>query len=141
MKQLARLAAFALILSACVGWAQVKIQSNGVDVPADKVNVLYNTTFHVVAEEFHLRDNADLRFPVTLVLGDSNERVLGDEVSKTYVIYMERWNEAKFALAASRIAVQHLVSEERKNRMVSEIVRRSDQVAPVSLQALRYRNQ
>lgn len=137
MKMLARFAALALTLTASIGWAQVKIQRNGVDVPEEKVNLLYNATFHVVAEEFRVHDNADLRFPVTLVLGDRNERVSGDEVNKTYVIYMDRWNEAKFALAASRIAVQHLVSEERKNRIVEQIVRRADQISPVALQALR----
>lgn len=136
--KIARLAALALTLSAsALGWAQLTIQKNGVDVPEDKANALYTTTFHVVAQEFRLPDEADLRFPVRLVLGERNEGVTGDEVKKVYVISMERWNEAKFALATSRIAVQHLVSEERKNRIVNEIVRRASRIAPVSLQAMR----
>ncbi|HEY7095367.1 MAG TPA: hypothetical protein VH437_01475 [Terriglobales bacterium] len=135
---LTRLMVLAVALSTSAGWAQVRIQSNGVNVPEEKVTALYNATFHVVAQEFHLQDSSDLRFPVTLVLGEQNERVLGDEVGKVYVIYMNDWNEAKFALAASRIALQHLVSEERKNRMVSDIVRRADRITPVSAQALRY---
>lgn len=131
-------AAFVTLVST-VALAQVTIQSNGTSVPEEKVNVLYQTTFRVVAQELHVRDVDDLRFPVTLVLGDANERVVGDEVLKVYTIYMERWDEAKFALAASRIAVQHLVSEERKRKIVSEILRRSTQIAPVPLQASQMR--
>jgi hypothetical protein len=122
-----------------LGWAQITVEKHGAYVPDEKVNILYQTTFRVVAQEFRLRDSSDLRFPVTLVLGDPNERVLGDELNKVYVIYMERWDEAKFALAASRIAVQHLVSEERKNRIVHEILRRSNQIAPLPLPASQLR--
>jgi len=138
MAMFIRSAVLALALTTSMSWAQVKIQSNGADVPEEKVSALYNATFHVVAQEFHLQDSSDLRFPVTLVLGDRNERVLGDEVSKVYVIYMNEWNEAKFALAASRIALQHLVSEDRKNRIVSDIVRRADYASHVSEQARRF---
>ena len=119
--------------------AQVTVQKNGADVPEERASVLYNTAMRVVAQEFHLKDASDIRFPVTLVLGDANERVTGDELNKVYVIYMERWDEAKFALAASRIAIQRLVSEERKTRIVSDILRRASQIAPVSLPALNSR--
>jgi hypothetical protein len=70
-----------------------------------------------------------------LVLGEPNERVSGDELNKVYVIYMESWDDAKFALAASRIAMQQLISEARKTRIVNEIVWRANQIVPVSLQA------
>jgi hypothetical protein len=135
---MARWAIAALTLTiATVGWAHVTVQSNGVDVPEGKVNILYQATFRVVAHEFHLPNSSTPRVPIRLVLGDPNERVSGDEVAHAYVIYMESWNEAKFALAASRIALQHLVSEDRKQRMVSDILRSANQVAPVPFQALR----
>ena len=135
-KEIARWAILSVALSAsAVGKAQVTVQKNGVDVPEAKVNILYNTTFRVVAREFHLPDASTLHFPVTLVLGEPNERVSGDELNKVYVIYMESWDDAKFALAASRIAMQQLISEARKTRIVNEIVWRANQIVPVSLQA------
>jgi hypothetical protein len=135
-KEIARWAILSVALSAsAVGKAQVTVQKNGVDVPEAKVNILYNTTFRVVAREFHLPDSSTLHFPVTLVLGEPNERVSGDELNKVYVIYMESWDDAKFALAASRIAMQQLISEARKTRIVNEIVWRANQIVPVSLQA------
>jgi hypothetical protein len=130
------IAAFSLKI-ATLGWAQVTVQKNGLDVPEGKVKILYQATFRVVAHEFHLHNNSSPRVPIMLVLGDPNERVSGDEVAHAYVIYMESWNEAKFALAASRIALQHLVSEDRKQRMVSDILRSANRVAPVPFQALR----
>jgi hypothetical protein len=131
-----RWAALSLVFVSANGYAQVKVLKNGASVPENRINAIYATTFRVVAQEFHLPDSSSLRFPVTLVLGDRNERVVGDEVNKVYLIYMERWDEAKFALATSRIAVQHLVSEDRKSKIVSEILRRANRIAPVPLQAL-----
>src|SRR5215467_3163845 len=121
-KGLACWAALTLAVAAStMGKAQVSVQKNGVDVDEQKVNILYNATFRVVAQEFHLPDASSLHAPVTLILGDTNERVLGDEVNKVYAVYMQDWNDVKFALATSRIAMQRLVSEERKTRIVSEI--------------------
>lgn len=133
---LMQLATLALTLST-VARAQVTIQKGKADVSEEKVNVLYDTSFRVVAQEFHLADPSSFRVPITLVLGESKEGVSGDELNKVYVIYLDRWDDAKFALATSRIALQHLISEQRKNKIVNEIVRRANQIAPVSLQAAR----
>jgi len=75
-------------------------------------------------------------FPVTLVLGDRDERVTGDELHQVYFIYMNRWDEAQFATSASRLATQHMVSQERKTKIISEILRRANRVAPVSTDEL-----
>ncbi|MBI3477986.1 MAG: hypothetical protein HY010_19810 [Acidobacteria bacterium] len=117
--------------------AQVRVEGNAPDLPLAKVDAIYETAFRVVAQEFHLPDGSRDRVPVTLVLGDRDEGVTGDEVQKIYTIYMQRWDEVRFALATSRIAVQHLVSDERKNRMVEDILRRANRIAPVSAHLMR----
>jgi hypothetical protein len=119
-----------------IGLGQVTVQKNGIDVPENNVNVLYHTTFRVVAEEFRLRDASDVRVPVTLVLGDSRDGVVGDETNQAFTIYMSRWGETMFATSVSRIALQHLLSRERKARIVRESLRRANLVVPVSIGAL-----
>jgi hypothetical protein len=125
-----------LALLASPASAQVTIVKNGVTVPEEKAQILFNMTCRVVAEEFHLPEPTAARFPVTLVLGDSNERVLGDELNQTYFIYMNRWDDVQFTTSASRLALQHLISKERKAKLVVEILQRAERVAPVSARAL-----
>jgi len=117
--------------------AQVTVIKNGIAVPEDRVELIYGATCRVVAEEFHLANDAALQFPITLILGDANERVLGDELNETYFIYMERWNEPLFAASTSRLALQHLLTRERKTKIVAEILRRANRNAPVSYEGLR----
>ena len=74
--------------------AQVTIQKNGVAVPEGQVEILFRTSCRVMAEEFHLDNACVADFPVTLGLGDLNERVSGDELNQVYFIYMNQWNEA-----------------------------------------------
>jgi hypothetical protein len=116
--------------------AQVTILKNGTDVDQNKVKVLFNTACRVVAEEFHMTNPSSPLFRVTLVLGDSNERLIGDELNHTYFIYMNQRNEVLFATSASRLALQHLVSQERKARIVTEILRRANRIEPVPYDAL-----
>jgi len=52
-------------------------------------------------------------------------------------IYLEKWNEGKFAVAAMRLAVQHLLAPERQKRMLEEIVRRTHEIVPVKAAQLR----
>jgi hypothetical protein len=116
--------------------AQVTILNNGVAVPEKDVNLLFRTSCRVMTEEFHLDSACGVDFPVTLVLGDQNERVSGDELKQEYFIYMNQWNEAQFATSASRLILQHMVSRDRKTRIVAEILRRVNRMAPVSRQGL-----
>jgi hypothetical protein len=112
--------------------AQVTVIHNGAQVEETQVKVLFNTACRVVAEEFHLPNPEDALFRVTLVLGDTKDTVIGDELHKTYFIYMQRWDEVQFATSASRLALQHMVSQERKTRMVAEILRRARATETVS---------
>jgi hypothetical protein len=105
-------------------------------VHEEKVNLLFSAACHVVAEEFRLSSASDGLFPITLVLGDPNERVIGDELHQVYFIYMNHWDDAQFATSASRLAMQHMVSQERKTKMVAEILRRAKRAGPVSVDDL-----
>jgi len=49
---------------------------------------------------------------------------------------MNRWDEVQFATSASRLAMQHMVSRERKTKMVAEILRRANRAGTVSVETL-----
>jgi hypothetical protein len=124
-------------LFAISAWGQVRIQAHpGMEVSEERVTLLFNVTCRVVAEEFRMRDASDIRVPVTLVLGESRDGVVGDETNQVFTIYMSRWDETMFATSVSRIALQHLLSRERKARIVGESLRRVHLVAPISADSL-----
>jgi hypothetical protein len=72
-----------------------------------------------------------------LVLGEKAERFTIDDPSGNGTIYLEKWNEGKFAVAAMRLAVQHLLAPDRQKHMLEEIVRRTHEIAPVKAAQLR----
>src|SRR5882672_7705475 len=119
-----------------LGAAQVTVVKNGADVREEKVSLLFTAACHVVGEEFHLSNASDGLFPITPVLGDPNERVIGDELHQVYFIYMNRWDEVQFATSAGRLAMQHMVSRERKTKMVAEILRRANRADSISVEEL-----
>jgi hypothetical protein len=119
--------------------AQVTIRNpDHLPVPAQEVQVLFNTTCQVVAHEFHVR-RGDVDLPIVLVLGDPDERYAYDEERQLYTIYLYRWNEAQFALSSMRLAIQHMVTQTRRDRMVMEILKRSSSVNTISIKALQTR--
>ena len=130
------LGTFLVVCGSCWLGAQVTVVRNGVDIHDEKVSLLFSAACHVVAEEFRLTRPSDALFSVTLVLGEPNERVIGDELHQVYFIYMNRWDEAQFATSASRLAMQPMVSQERKTKIVAEILRRANRVGPVSAEEL-----
>lgn len=126
----------AALTAPTAGLAQVTVRKNGTDLSDSRVKVLYDSTFRVVAEEFQLHASSEIQVPVTLVLGEGRDGVVGDETEQVFTIYMSRWDEAMFATAVSRIAIQHLVSQDRKARIVDESLRRAHRVTPISKDAL-----
>jgi hypothetical protein len=105
------------------------------DVPGDRARVLLLTTCRVVAEEFH-RSTGDIDLRVTLVLGESSERVaVGDYGDIT--LYLERWNESKFVDGLITAAFERLATLRSRREMFTEIVRRTDKIAPVAANQLR----
>lgn len=127
-----------LLLTCSSGFAQVTIKnSDGVEVPVEKVNVIFRMVSQVVAETFHVSGEDIKEFPLVLVLGSPIEHYTQDEEHHVYIVYLNRWNEAQFAASAMRLTIQAmLVPRGRRDKMVIEILRRSNQVAPVSVRTL-----
>jgi hypothetical protein len=127
-----------LVTLFCLGAnGQLRIQApKGTAVPQQKAVLLFNVACQVVAKEFRLRDSSGVEVPVTLVLGEGRDGVVGDEARQVFTIYMSRWDETLFATSVSRIALQHLLSGDRKAGIVREILRRAHLASPVSVEAL-----
>ncbi len=104
------------------------------EVSEQKIQILFKATCKIVAKEFHVKSNFD--FPLILVLGDPNPRYAIDEENHTFRIYLDHWNEVQFATSAMRLAVHHLVPPRKREELVRQILRQSDQIAPVPLQRL-----
>lgn len=105
------------------------------DVPEDRVRVLFLTTCRVVAEEFH-RHPSEVDLKLTLVIGDKSERSMID-LDGHLTLYMDRWSEGKFVDGVITGAVQQLTTLQARTKMFNDILRRSDQIAPVSVNQLR----
>jgi len=111
------------------------VNSHQTDVPIEKARVLLLTTCSVVAEEFHKRpEDVDLR--MTLILGEPHERVAVDD-SGAMTLYLERWNETKFVDGVITGAMQLLMPLHTRRQVFTEILRRSDKIAPVAANRLR----
>ena len=104
-------------------------------VPDDRVRVLFLTTCRVVAEEFH-RHPSEVDLKLTLVIGDKSERSMID-LNGHLTLYMDRWSEGKFVDGVITGAVQQLTTVQARTKMFQDILRRSDQTAPVSVNQLR----
>lgn len=123
----------------CPLLAQVTIKNpDHLDVPEQKVQILFHTTCQVVAREFHIQ-KGKLDFPLVLVLGDPNERYTSDEEHQLYTVYLFRWNEAQFVASSMRLALQHMVTQSRRDRLVREILDRSGGIDTVPVSSLRGR--
>src|ERR1700745_1893132 len=104
------------LLLVCPLLAQVTIKNpNHLDVPEQKVQILFHTTCQVVAREFNLH-RGELKFPLVLVLGDPNERYTSDEEHQLYTVYLFRWNEVQFTTSSMRLALQRMVDQSRRDR-------------------------
>ena len=110
------------------------------EMPAERANVILSTACSVVAEQFHQRDTSNLRFQTVLVLGDSPEHYQVDEQKGIYTLYLKQWDERKFATLAMRFCVQRLATSVKEDHLVREILRRANQIGPVSVDALRERS-
>jgi hypothetical protein len=128
-----------LVTLFCLGAnGQLRIEASNVTaVPQQKAVLLFDVACQVVAKEFRLRHSSEVEVPVTLVLGEDRDGVVGDESQQVFTIYMSRWDETLFATSVSRIALQHLLSGKRKAEIVREILRRANLASTVSVEALR----
>ena len=127
-----------LVAASSLVRAQLVIENpRHLDVPEQQAQVLFQTTARVLESEFHSPRSLENTFRMRLVLGEKAERFTIDDPSGNGTLYLEKWNEGKFAIAAMRLAVQHLLVPERQKRMLEEIVRRTHEITPVKAAQLR----
>jgi len=105
------------------------------EVPEERARVLLLTTSRVVAEEFHRHPN-EVDLKLTLIIGEKDERSMMD-IGGHLTLYMDHWNEGKFVDGVITGAVQQLTTMQTRKKMFKDIVRRSDEIAPVSANRLR----
>lgn len=106
-------------------------------MPEQQVHALFLNINRVMEAEFHSPGNLETKFRVRLVLGQPQERFTIDDPFGNGTIYLERWNEGRFAVSTMRLALQHLLGPDRQKKMLEEIGRRTRATAPVSAEQLR----
>src|SRR5215467_10667728 len=97
--------------------------------------VLLLTTCRLVAEEFHQKPE-HVEITMTLVLGARDEYYAIDKTGRM-TMYLEHWDEGKFVDGVIISAIQWMASLQMRNQMLTEIVRRTDLIVPVSANQLR----
>jgi len=111
------------------------VNSRETDFPIERARVLLVTACRVVAEEFHKRPE-DLDLRMKLILGEPHERVFVDD-SGAMTLYLEHWNETKFVDGIITGAMQLLMPLDTRKHVFTEILRRTDKIAPVAANQLR----
>ena len=111
------------------------VNPNQLDIPDERARVLLLTTCRLVAEEFHQKPK-HIEITMTLILGAQDERYSVDKKGRL-TMYLARWDEGKFVNGVITSAIQWMASLQTRNQMLTEILRRTDQIVPVSANQLR----
>ena len=112
-----------------------------VDIPEAQARVLFQMSLQAVARELRPGQKTNAEFPLHLVIGQGEDRFGLDARTGVATLFLHEWDAVKFTTAAVRFAIQRSVQPEREEAMISEIVRHSQAVAPVSTAQLRGSNQ
>jgi len=132
--------AAAVIFALANPWAlsQLRIENpRQQEVPETQARILLQMSFQAVAKELRPEQKTDAEFPLRLVIGQEGERFGVDAKTGVPTLFLRQWDPVKFTTAAVKFAIEKSVRPERQEQMVSEIVRRSKAVAPVSTAQLR----
>ena len=111
------------------------VNPSQLDIPDKRARVLLLTTCRLVAEEFHQKPE-HVEITMTLVLGARDEYYAIDKTGRM-TMYLEHWDEGKFVDGVIISAIQWMASLQMRNQMLTEIVRRTDLIVPVSANQLR----
>ena len=104
-----------------------------------EVQLLYTMVCQEIADTYHVRNHQDLQVPVTLVLGEDDERYLIDHRTGAGTIYLSQWNEQRFVASAVMIAFHRVLSNDQFILEVKKILTRYEKVKPQTVTALRHR--
>jgi hypothetical protein len=85
----------------------------------------------VVANQLHLHGSSR-GAPLELILGQDTEQLKLAGPGEPDLIYLKVWNETKFVVSDMQLTVQHLLVNDRWERMMDEISRRADLATPVT---------
>jgi len=131
---------FTLCIARPAYGAVVTIENpKGLPVDAGEVNFLYTITCQEIAEAYHVRNYKDLQVPLTLVLGEDDERYVIDHLTGAGTVYLRQWIEQNFVAAAVMIAFHRVLSKDRFNSEVTKILTRFGTVKPQTVTTLRRR--
>lgn len=132
-----RTAAVVLLTGVCLR-AQLTIENpRHLDVPVAQAQTLFLNINRALESEFQSRGLLENKFRVRLVLGEPVERFAIDDALGNASVYLERWDEGKFAVSTTRLAMQHLLPPDKLKKVLEEAVRRTRQEAPISAAQLR----
>jgi hypothetical protein len=106
------------------------VNPNRIDMPGERARVLLVTACRVLADEFH-RKPVHVERMMTLVLGARDEHYSIDKDGRM-TIYLEHWDEGKFVNGVITSVVERMAPLRLRNQMFTEILRRTEQIAPVS---------
>ena len=86
--------------------AQVAIENpQRLEVSEQRVQMSHRIICRVVADQLHLR-GAKKEFPVTVIQGEQEQRVLADEDKGMFRIYLKHWDEPSFAISDLQLVLQ-----------------------------------
>jgi|SRR5215470_7466267 len=121
-----------LVVASTLLQAQLTIENpKHLEVPDPLAQALFLTASRVVETEFHCLASAENTLRIRLVLGQTTEHLTENDSFGNGSIYLERWDENKFAFAAMRLVLLRIIGPHRQERMLREIVSRAHDIAPV----------
>jgi len=124
--------AILIVLANSLAFAELTIDNpKHLDVPEEKARVLLRLACRAIAKEFHSREQLKAEFDFRLVLGEKDERYGINEQTGGSTLYLQEWNETKFTTAAIRLAMQKSIDRTREERMIFDILHRSEQVVSI----------
>jgi hypothetical protein len=129
-----------VLLLAASSWVQGQLiveNPKHLNIPEEQAKALFLTTTRVMEKEFNVPGALENKFRMKLVLGEAQERFTIDDAQGNGTLYLERWNEFKFATVTMRLAIQQLLVPERQKRMLDAIARTTSEIAPISAADLR----
>jgi len=114
--------------------AQLRVENEqGLDFPQERAQAIFGTTCRVVAKEFHLSPMEFAKFPLVLELGSQTEAYLDDHDHDIYRLQLAKWDENKFAVGVIRLAIQKMITADRRDRLLAEAIARADLISPVNV--------
>jgi hypothetical protein len=121
-----------LLFGACPSHAQLRVENRyHMGFSDERAQIIFKTACRVVGEEFKLKRTALPEFPLTLVLGSSEDRYQDNHDAGIYRIELKSWDEKKFAVGVMRLAIERMVSREQRDRLVRQILTRSNAISPL----------